>query len=28
LPIGIQVMADDFEESKLFQFSEIIQKLS
>jgi len=28
LPIGIQVMADDFEESKLFQFSEIIQKLN
>jgi len=27
LPIGIQVMADDFEESKLFKFSEIIQKL-
>jgi aspartyl-tRNA(Asn)/glutamyl-tRNA(Gln) amidotransferase subunit A len=28
LPIGIQIMADDFEESKLFQFSEIIQNLS
>ena len=28
LPIGIQVMADDFEESKLFQFSEIILNLS
>jgi aspartyl-tRNA(Asn)/glutamyl-tRNA(Gln) amidotransferase subunit A len=28
LPIGIQIMADDFEESKLFQFSEIIQKLN
>ena len=27
LPIGIQIMADDFEESKLFQFSEIIQNL-
>jgi aspartyl-tRNA(Asn)/glutamyl-tRNA(Gln) amidotransferase subunit A len=27
LPIGIQVMADDFEEGKLFQFSEIIQNL-
>jgi len=27
LPIGIQVMADDFEEAKLFQFSEIIQNL-
>jgi aspartyl-tRNA(Asn)/glutamyl-tRNA(Gln) amidotransferase subunit A len=28
LPIGIQVMADDFEEVKLFQFSEILQNLS
>jgi aspartyl-tRNA(Asn)/glutamyl-tRNA(Gln) amidotransferase subunit A len=28
LPIGIQLMADDFEESKLFQFSEIILNLS
>lgn len=28
LPVGIQIMADDFEESKLFQFSEIIQNLS
>ena len=28
LPIGIQIMADDFEESKLFQFSEIIQNLN
>jgi aspartyl-tRNA(Asn)/glutamyl-tRNA(Gln) amidotransferase subunit A len=28
LPIGIQVMADDFEESRLFQFSQIIQNLS
>ena len=28
LPIGIQIMADDFEESKLFQFSEIIENLS
>lgn len=28
LPIGIQVMADDFEESGLFQFSQIIQNLS
>lgn len=28
LPIGMQIMADDFEESKLFQFSEIIQNLS
>jgi aspartyl-tRNA(Asn)/glutamyl-tRNA(Gln) amidotransferase subunit A len=28
LPIGIQIMADDFEDSKLFQFSEIIQNLS
>ncbi len=28
LPIGIQIIADDFEESKLFQFSEIIQNLS
>ena len=27
LPIGIQIMADDFEELKLFQFSEIIQNL-
>jgi aspartyl-tRNA(Asn)/glutamyl-tRNA(Gln) amidotransferase subunit A len=27
LPIGIQIMANDFEESKLFQFSEIIQNL-
>jgi aspartyl-tRNA(Asn)/glutamyl-tRNA(Gln) amidotransferase subunit A len=27
LPIGMQVMADDFEESKLFQFSQIIQNL-
>ena len=25
LPIGIQIMANDFDESKLFQFSEIIQ---
>jgi len=28
LPIGMQIMADDFDESKLFQFSEIIQNLS
>ncbi len=28
LPIGIQIMADDFEELKLFQFSEIIQNLT
>jgi aspartyl-tRNA(Asn)/glutamyl-tRNA(Gln) amidotransferase subunit A len=28
LPIGIQIMTDDFEESKLFQFSEIIQNLT
>jgi aspartyl-tRNA(Asn)/glutamyl-tRNA(Gln) amidotransferase subunit A len=28
LPIGIQIMADDFEESKLFQFSEIIRNFS
>jgi len=28
LPIGIQVMADDFAESQLFQFSEIIQNLN
>jgi aspartyl-tRNA(Asn)/glutamyl-tRNA(Gln) amidotransferase subunit A len=28
LPIGIQVMVDDFEESRLFQFSQIIQNLS
>ena len=27
LPIGIQVMADDFEESKLFQFSKILLNL-
>lgn len=28
LPIGMQVMADDFEESKLFQFSELILNLN
>lgn len=28
LPIGMQIMADDFEESSLFQFSQIIQNLS
>jgi len=28
LPIGIQIMAADFEEAKLFTFSEIIQNLS
>lgn len=28
LPIGIQVIADDFEESKLFQFSEMMMNLN
>lgn len=28
LPIGLQVTADDFEESKLFQFSEVIRNLA
>jgi aspartyl-tRNA(Asn)/glutamyl-tRNA(Gln) amidotransferase subunit A len=28
LPIGIQLMADDFEEAKLFQLSEIILNLN
>jgi aspartyl-tRNA(Asn)/glutamyl-tRNA(Gln) amidotransferase subunit A len=27
LPIGLQIMADDFEESKLFQFSKILLNL-
>jgi aspartyl-tRNA(Asn)/glutamyl-tRNA(Gln) amidotransferase subunit A len=28
MPIGIQLTADDFEESKLFQFSQVIQNLA
>lgn len=28
LPIGIQIMADDFEESKLFDFSECLMKMN
>jgi aspartyl-tRNA(Asn)/glutamyl-tRNA(Gln) amidotransferase subunit A len=28
LPIGLQITADDFEESKLFQFSQVIQNLA
>lgn len=28
LPIGIQVMADDFDESRLFQFAELLLKLN
>lgn len=28
LPIGLQLTADDFEESKLFQFSQVIQNLA
>jgi aspartyl-tRNA(Asn)/glutamyl-tRNA(Gln) amidotransferase subunit A len=28
MPIGIQVMADDFEESKLFDFSNQLMKLN
>jgi aspartyl-tRNA(Asn)/glutamyl-tRNA(Gln) amidotransferase subunit A len=27
LPIGLQIMADDFQESKLFQFSKILLTL-
>jgi len=28
LPIGLQVIADDFEESKLFKFSDLVMKMS
>jgi aspartyl-tRNA(Asn)/glutamyl-tRNA(Gln) amidotransferase subunit A len=28
LPIGLQVIADDFEESKLFKFSDLVMKLN
>jgi len=28
LPIGLQIIADDFEESKLFKFSDLVMKMN